>query len=276
MVEQTRYYDQTDHWDHDYHQVPIEQQRLRETIELIPDDVESLVDVGCGNGAFLNALPARFRTLGIDFSGEALKHVRGDTLLSDIRALDVPDASYDLVTCLEVLEHLNRETYTGALAEMERVARKYILVSVPNRQNLDLFLVICPACRCQFNPSCHVRSFTPADLTRLFKTFAPISIRDAGPLELRNNLPVPVVAAYRAILREPIPRTAICPQCGYQEIAANGATGPASSDGDNRLKDSASRRAVFRSLASPLRLAGRLLWRPIRQKRWLIALFKAA
>ncbi len=30
--------------------------RIKSTIELIPKDVKSLLDVGCGNGVFLNAL----------------------------------------------------------------------------------------------------------------------------------------------------------------------------------------------------------------------------
>ncbi len=269
MAEQSSYYEQAELWRDDYHQSPAEEQRRRETIELIPEDVETILDVGCGNGAFLNSLPPHYQTMGIDFSAEALSQVRTRTMQGDIRSLNVADHSFDLVTCLEVLEHLTQDTFRAARAEIERTARKYILISVPNRQRLDLFLVQCPACLCQFNPSYHFRSFGPDDFKNLFRKFTLVTVRESGPMDVRDNLPAPVAAAYRVLLRQPPPPLAVCPQCGHQE----GPEPLAVSDVKARI--SPGKRSFVRVVTSPLRVTGRLFWRPLRCRRWLLALYKA-
>jgi SAM-dependent methyltransferase len=270
VVDQQAYYEQPAHWDRDYQSVDSERQRIAETIALIPDDVTSILDVGCGNGAFLNSLPGTCKTLGIDFSEAALKHVRTETKHCHIASLDVPDRSFDLVTCLEVLEHLDQQTFPAALAELERAANRYIVVSVPNRQRLDLSLVACPACLCHFNPTYHVRSFGSDDLSRLFRRFRPIRIVECGPVERRNNLPAVAASTYRALLREPPPATALCPQCGY---AAAAESAPPLRIADDNSRPSARGRTFARAALSPVKWAGRLLWPKVSRKRWLMALY---
>lgn len=98
-----------------------------------------LLDVGCGEGYVLEHLRRYWhgmRVLGVDGDHQALSLARkacpGATFLqSDARKLPFTDHSLDLITCLEVLEHLRDPAL--ALAEMARVARRYILVSVPNQ-----------------------------------------------------------------------------------------------------------------------------------------------
>jgi len=94
-----------------------------------------VLDVGCGNGAFLRQLKQRknVKELGIDISSKAIALARAeginakvvDVLREDIKTL----GEYDYVTAFEVLEHLpNPEV----LLSVVRALGKQILVTIPN------------------------------------------------------------------------------------------------------------------------------------------------
>ena len=73
-----KYYEQTALWKINYLETYEEGQRIRDTIEMIPPDVQSILDVGCGNGAFINILANKYkRVVGLDLSRHALKYVKG-------------------------------------------------------------------------------------------------------------------------------------------------------------------------------------------------------
>lgn len=98
----------------------------------------SILDVGCGEGFTLNKLHNEHfcdKLEGIDNSDEAIKI--GKKLFPDIKLnkadiykLPYNKDSFDLVISTEVLEHL--ENPEKALSEILRVAKKYVLLSVPN------------------------------------------------------------------------------------------------------------------------------------------------
>ncbi len=99
-----------------------------------------IYDVGCGAGGFLGPL-ARFGTVtGFDDSPElvAFCHARGYTAtrLAGASALPVPDASADLVTYFDVIEHIADDV--GALTEARRVLRPggLVFLSTPAYQVL--------------------------------------------------------------------------------------------------------------------------------------------
>lgn len=87
----------------------------------------SLLDVGCG-GRHL-AEHARGLYVGVDRRAPA--DVRADL---ERGALPFADASFDAVACLDVLEHLDRPH--EACAELGRVARRWVLISLPNAYDL--------------------------------------------------------------------------------------------------------------------------------------------
>jgi hypothetical protein len=64
-----------------------------------------------------------------------------------------------LVLLLEVMEHLERNAQERVLTELARVARRYMLITVPWQQRLVPALVRCPDCRGTFHVSGHVREF---------------------------------------------------------------------------------------------------------------------
>jgi SAM-dependent methyltransferase len=97
-----------------------------------------VLEVGCGEGIVLAALAARLpdaRFDGLELDDTALEHARarcpGARLVrGDACALPFEDRSFDLVICLEVLEHLPEPG--RALRELKRVARSGCLLSVPH------------------------------------------------------------------------------------------------------------------------------------------------
>ena len=74
--------------------------------------------------------------VGIDYSPVALSWSQANGVaqsplnVADVRHLPFPNNSFDLVLCLEVLEHLLDSTQ--GLHELLRVARDHVLVSVPH------------------------------------------------------------------------------------------------------------------------------------------------
>ena len=52
------------------------QLRARMFEEMIPSEVERIVDVGCGDGAITNRLAQRWDMTGVDTSATALTHLR--------------------------------------------------------------------------------------------------------------------------------------------------------------------------------------------------------
>jgi SAM-dependent methyltransferase len=163
-----------------------ERHRVSVTAGAVPDDCQSVLDVGAGNGMLSQAVAAKGRSVtAVDFSEVALAKVGLPTLCrSADNLVDVGDRSYDLVMSTEMLEHLDEATYRGALREFNRVARLAILITVPNRELMREHLGLCGDCGAQFHIWGHQRRFTPPDLRSLFSDFRPVSTLAFG-----NTLP---------------------------------------------------------------------------------------
>jgi SAM-dependent methyltransferase len=94
-----------------------------------------LVDVGVGEGFALERMyPEGTPVVALEYRHDKAK-VTSDRLAAvsvvrgDAGVLPFPDHGADLVTSIEVLEHL--PTYEPALAEMARICRGRLVVSVP-------------------------------------------------------------------------------------------------------------------------------------------------
>lgn len=148
--------------------------RVQQTIDSIPLDVVKLADIGCGNGVFIKKLmdlKPNIITTGIDRSSEALKYVPGDNKIADITNLPFESNSFDCVTCLEVIEHLNVNDYKVALNELSRISSKYIIIGVPFEEKIQNNLACCPKCHSTFNRDLHLQSFNIEKLENLFSIF---------------------------------------------------------------------------------------------------------
>jgi 2-polyprenyl-3-methyl-5-hydroxy-6-metoxy-1,4-benzoquinol methylase len=110
--------------------------RVDEAIQSIRPD--SILDVGCGEGIVTERLARRtgVPTVGVDIGDDVMRRQWSKRSASSLTfaaasaySLPFDDASFDCVCALEVLEHLERPR--DALAEMARVARRTMLLSVP-------------------------------------------------------------------------------------------------------------------------------------------------
>lgn len=124
---------------------------------------QSLLDVGSGRGVFLFPLLRDFPDLEVT-SLDILTHRNelmqcihdGDfenltPLLADITRWDAPDKSFDVVTMLEVMEHI--PDTAAVVRNAVRLARNYVIVSVPSKPD--------------DNPE-HIHLFSAADLKGMF------------------------------------------------------------------------------------------------------------
>jgi len=155
-------------------------QRARLTVTAVPDDVRTILEVGAGDGLLINALRDRgYDPVALDISRSALKLIKGDKLVQGNGAsLPFLSNTFDLVLACEVLEHLPIPIYKKVLHEIERVAKKHIVVTVPYKEELEWNYARCPGCGCIFNGAYHVRSFDEKDVRFLFKQLRCIFLKE--------------------------------------------------------------------------------------------------
>lgn len=106
--------------------------------ENLDREAKSIIDLGCGDGEpmrFINK-NKQFYSVGLDIFEPCLKVARDrrshdEYLLADVRWLPFKSKSFDIVLCLEVIEHLEQNEGEKLLREMERIARKQVILSTP-------------------------------------------------------------------------------------------------------------------------------------------------
>ncbi len=148
-----------------------EKGRITKVGTLIPGNVTSVLDVGCGDGRIVKSLEGEYQSFGIDFSKLSAKNFGPHGICGSSLNLPFGDHSVDLVMCCEVLEHFPESMFWSTLEEIQRVAGQYILISVPFKEDLDRGNAKCPACECVFNIWGHLRSFTNSFLDEMFSNF---------------------------------------------------------------------------------------------------------
>ncbi len=218
----------------------------------IPGDVRNILDVGCAGGDFLHSLPGYYKKTGVDICNLPLRRVRCPAIAGSIDRLPFKPLAFDLVTSFEVLEHLPVVAYRRALYELQRISRKHIIISVPNRQRLEQSLVGCPECFCRYNPDWHVRSFERRTLESLFQDFRLIRAEECGPFT--EDYPGFLEIASLLYKRKP-PNHGVCPQCGFSAYDESGNT-----SGMIPKDATSNRRNVMRRIASRFRVGKRHYW----------------
>lgn len=90
-----------------------------------------VLDVGCGNGAYVFHFKDRFEISGVDWTASPAWEAAPEKFqIADGARLPYPDESFDTVLSFETLEHL--EDPAAALKEYHRVCRKNLILTVPN------------------------------------------------------------------------------------------------------------------------------------------------
>jgi SAM-dependent methyltransferase len=128
-------------WDHNRHYHAF-------LLRHLPARRDVALEVGCGTGAFARALAVRFgRVLAVDLSAEMIRRARArsdgaanlEFRQADLRALDLPEASFDCVAAIATLHHLPLAAALEKLAAALRpggvvlVLDLYRAVTIPER-----------------------------------------------------------------------------------------------------------------------------------------------
>lgn len=109
---------------------------------------DSFLDVGCGRGEMLQkAEELGFKTVhGVEVVPDLIDGVR--VVKGTGQAIPFPDKSFDVVTMMDVIEHLIPGDEVPVCKELERVAKSTILLTANNRPSVykgaDLHINIKP------------------------------------------------------------------------------------------------------------------------------------
>ena len=136
----------------------------------------SVLEVGCGEGfvpKYLAEQRPLWRLAGCDLNAGAIAYARRQCPTwialdeADIYRLPVPPAAFDLVICSEVLEHL--ADVPAALAELKRVSRGQVLITVPHEPFFRLLARLAVGLRLGPDPE-HRQFWTAGGFRRLMRT----------------------------------------------------------------------------------------------------------
>ena len=99
--------------------------QINEIIKLNPNNI---LEIGVGTRFVSRYLKERnFKIITADIN----LHLKSD-LLANILNLPFKDKQFEAISCCQVLEHLPYEFFENALAELYRVSRSYVILSLPD------------------------------------------------------------------------------------------------------------------------------------------------
>lgn len=101
----------------------------------------SVLDVGCGTGLITQSLRSTYlrsnSVVGLDAYLPALyvaknRGVYQDVICADVTRLPFKSGAFDIVLCIEVIEHLRKEDGFALVRELERLASNQVVLTTPN------------------------------------------------------------------------------------------------------------------------------------------------
>ena len=121
---------------------------ITKILQLIPNDTKTLLDIGCGKGiigSLVRIYRKPKRIVGIDIFKPYIKfckkfRIYDEVLEYDLNNLPLPfkSKSFDIVTMIEIIEHLPKQNALKLIYEAERIAKKAVIISTPNIRHMSL------------------------------------------------------------------------------------------------------------------------------------------
>jgi len=142
----------------------------------------NVLDFGCGPGYLVqHLLDNKISCEGVDFSEDSISAVnalfkensfwKGAKVYSNGQ-LPYPDNYFDLITCIETIEHLKDKDLDTILNEFYRILKPKtgeLFITTPNHEDLSMDMVFCPQCQQVFHKYQHIRSFSQESLFELME-----------------------------------------------------------------------------------------------------------
>ena len=231
--------------------------RRREAVLSLPvwDEVKEVVDLGCGHGVVSNLLvPRGLRVIGVDRHPVAAFGFQGKLVLGEAETVDLPSGSADLVLALELIEHLpTRAAVDQVIANMKRITRQWMLITVPHDEQLENNQRPCPACGRAFHVYHHFQRFTPEELRKIVDW--PVAACQIIPFPESGRTPRWLVKMRNSVGLWPRKLDQTCAFCGA-------AAPPDPSSISKKI------------LQFPVRVLGRLIMPWLKPNGWILALFE--
>lgn len=195
--------------------------KIEQIKEWIPKEVETIVDIGCGNGIITNVLGEVYDITGVDRSENALKSVETKKIVASADAIPLESNEFDLVFSSELLEHLDDDVLSGTISEIKRLSKKYIFISVPNDENPDKLSIECPECKYIYNSPFHLRRFDANKFKELFPEYKVLKTLAFGSKVRYYNPTILKIKKYLTPSSAWVPkywveesnRNTVCPNC---------------------------------------------------------------
>ena len=124
--------------------------RFKQTLKWIPRDTRSILDAGCDRGhwlSFVHTHRSIDTSLGIDVAESRILEAQATYPKLDFQSgyleeLGIAPSSFDVVTSLEVLEHI--PDWIGVLDRLLGIAKRRVVITVPYRERI--IQTICVHC----------------------------------------------------------------------------------------------------------------------------------
>lgn len=100
--------------------------QIREILRTSPT---SVLEIGVGDAVVGTYIK---RQTNISYVWADIAQDLQPDVVADVRKLPFPDDAFDTACAFEVLEHLPFEDFEKALSELVRVAKRYVLISLPH------------------------------------------------------------------------------------------------------------------------------------------------
>ena len=172
----------------EYRNSASEKARLSDLINLFPKGGISVLDVGARDGFISRLLVNHFSMVtALDLEEPSIEHERIKCVKGDIADLQFADNSFSFVFCAEVLEHIPPHSLETACRELARVAKEYLLIGVPYRQDIRVGRTTCGSCGKISPPWGHVNTFDESRLSTLFPGFTTVKRSFVGQTDAQTN-----------------------------------------------------------------------------------------
>lgn len=145
--------------------------RFKDTSKHIHPQAMSLLDVGCCCGEWLNYICEHYKLnhhLGIDIAENRVNEAKRmypelNVKVSSAEKLDFSEKSFDVVTCLEVLEHI--PDWSSIFNSLFHFASKQVLITVPYCEKITYS--VCIHCGKSTPLWGHLRSYSEDSFPKL-------------------------------------------------------------------------------------------------------------